>query len=149
MNNIDKTAITINTYNKYAKAYEEKFMDVSSYKYSLDKFVSLIPDKAKILDIACGPGNIARYLVEKNRNFDILGIDLSEAMIKLAQANVPSADFIVQDIRKLNIRPETYDAAIASFCLPFLTNKEAKKLFKNISSLLKPNPSLSFITQKT
>ena len=34
-------------------------------------------DKAKLLEIGCGPGNITKYLLSKRTDFNIFGIDTS------------------------------------------------------------------------
>ena len=56
--------------------------DKVDIKY-LDKFLSLLPKKARILDVGCGPGNFTKYFLEKD--FIAKGIDLSTEMIKIAR----------------------------------------------------------------
>ena len=66
-------------FNKYALSYSEKFMDVSQYADTLDVFCNGLPASAKVLDIACGPGNIAKYLLNKHPDMQLTGIDLARS----------------------------------------------------------------------
>jgi len=136
---MDKTERTIETYNKHADSYENKFMDFDSYKKRTKAFCEILKPEVSILDIGCGPGNVVRQLVESGKEFEILGIDLSTEMINRARANVisPRIKFIVGDVRELGLERNRFDAVIASFCLPHLTNEETEKLIEDISKVLR------------
>jgi ubiquinone/menaquinone biosynthesis C-methylase UbiE len=58
-------------------------------------------------------------------------------MIHLAKKNVPSANFLVRDIRNLSVLENDYDAAIAAFSIVHLSNDEVFNLIKDVGSLLK------------
>jgi len=133
---MDKTAITINTYNLSANNYEKKFMDLHLYKDTLEFFSLLIRPSSNVLDLACGPGNVAKFLLERKPQLNIKGIDLSEKMIKLAKSNVPNAEFYIQDIRDLNFVSRQFDVIISSFCLPYLYDDEAKEFIFKISKII-------------
>jgi len=79
----DKSWQAVKTYNKIANRYTEIFFNDFSDKKELDKFLSLLPRRAKILDVGCGPGNFTQYFI--NRGFNSEGIDLSSEMIKIAK----------------------------------------------------------------
>lgn len=130
---MDKTEITIKTYDLSAKNYENKFMDLHLYKDTLEFFSELIIPSSNVLDLACGPGNIAKFLLDRKPQLNIIGIDLSQEMIKLAKNNVPNAEFYIHDIRALNFESEKFDVIITSFCLPYLYDAEAKEFIDNIS----------------
>jgi ubiquinone/menaquinone biosynthesis C-methylase UbiE len=134
---VDKTAKTIEAYNDTAESFAERFMDLKLYRKNLAHFIDFLSPGSSVLDLGCGPGNIARLLVDSKREFKVCGIDLSAAMVKLAAGNVPEASFRVGDIRWLDKRPGEYDAVVASFCLPHLTDEEAGDLIKNIGYVLK------------
>jgi len=92
-----------------------------------------------LLEIGCGPGNITQYLLEKNSDFDILGIDIAPNMIELAKKNNPTADFAVMDTREINTLNSKYDGIIAGFCLPYLSQTECEDLILNSYELLNDN----------
>lgn len=135
---MDNNKIAVAVFDKHAQAYQEKFMDVSLYADELDDFCRYVSKSgAEILELACGPGNVTRYLLGKRKDFKILGTDLSQNMIHLASLNNPDARFQLLDCRQGNSLGGTFDAIVCSFCLPYLTNEECLKLIKDASALLK------------
>jgi len=133
----DKSVEASLVFNKYASEYQEKFMDVSLYKGALKTFCNLIKkENAKVLDIACGPGNVTKYLLSEKPNLIVFGIDLATNMIALARGNNPSATFKVMDCRSISSLTEKFDAVVGAFCLPYLSREETHKLVNDISVLL-------------
>jgi SAM-dependent methyltransferase len=63
----------------------------------------------RIVDVGCGSGTLARRLVD--RGYDVVGIDISPAMIRLARAKVPEARFRVGSL--IDARIPRSDAVIA------------------------------------
>ncbi|GBC62812.1 class I SAM-dependent methyltransferase [Desulfonema ishimotonii] len=135
---MDKTRRTIETYDQCAESFEQKFMDLALYKDSLTCFSERLRPGDAVLDLGCGPGNVSKFLTERVRDLHLLGIDLSEEMVRLARKNVPGAEFRAWDIRKLRLENRSFDAVVAAFCLPFLYDAEAEALIHRVGSLLKP-----------
>lgn len=126
-------------FDKSAKIYQDKFMDVSLYAEPLKLFCDhLTTDHASILDIACGPGNLTKYLLDKRSDYAVLGIDLSQKMLSLARMNNPNAKFQLMDCREIDTIKQKFDGITCGFCLPYLTREEAIALIENVSGLLKP-----------
>jgi len=137
---MDKTRTAVEIFDQCAKAYQDKYMDLDLYHDSFDLFCASVDRKdAEVLDIACGPGNITRYLLKKRSDFRILGVDLSSNMIGLAKTNNPAAEFQIMDCREIEKVSKTFDAVICGFGLPYLSKEEALKLIKDVSGLLRPN----------
>jgi len=133
----DKTTNAVAIFNKYASEYQDKFMNTAMYHDTFDFFCdALNNEKAGILELACGPGNITRYLLAKNPEFKILGIDLAPGMLKLAKENNPSAEFKLMDCRTISGLDKKFDAIMCGFCLPYLNKEEALKLIVDASNLL-------------
>jgi ubiquinone/menaquinone biosynthesis C-methylase UbiE len=146
---MDKYEKTIETYNKVAKQFQNNFMDLDLYNDSFDKFCNMIEKQnADIFEIACGPGNITKYLLHQRPDFRIFGIDLSSSMIELAKENIPNADFKLMDCRDISQIDERFDAIMCGFCLPYLTREEAAKLISDASELLNPNGLLYISTME-
>ncbi len=140
---------SIETYNKAAKNYQDKVMEIDLYNDTYDKFCALIDKKnPEILEVACGPGNVTKYLYSKRPDFKILGIDLAPNMIELAKINNPQADFKVMDCRNINKLNKKYDAIMCGFCMPYLSQQECSKLIADFSKLLNPNGLLYFSTME-
>ncbi|MCL1080121.1 class I SAM-dependent methyltransferase [Parashewanella spongiae] len=146
---MDKYTVTVSTFNKRAKQYQDKYMDFDFYLDTYDRFCELVPKvKAHILDIGCGPGNIAKYLLKKRADYRIHGIDLAPKMIELAILNNPSASFDVMDIRSIIQLKNEYDAVICGFCTPYLSKKDVEHLINNVRGLLKKSGILYISTME-
>jgi predicted TPR repeat methyltransferase len=127
-----------NLFDKYASWYADNHMDVQMYSNALDIFLEQLADpSANVLDIACGPGNIASYLLHKNPSLKILGIDKSPNMVKIAKSKVPNATFEVMDVHHIANLDNSYSGIVLAFLLPYLQPKLHDSLFFNIKSKLK------------
>lgn len=146
---MNKTKIAVDIFDKYASNYQSKFMDVSSYYDGFDLFCKNIPkENAEILELACGPGNITKYLLDKRPDFKILGTDLAPNMIELAKINNPTAQFELMDSRDISKIEKTYDAIMCGFCLPYLTKEEAIQLIADAAKILNSNAVIYISTME-
>jgi trans-aconitate methyltransferase len=128
---------TFTTWNKVASLYQDKFMDLTLYNETYDFIYNNISiEKAAILEIGCGPGNITRYLLAKRPDFNIYGIDIAPKMISLAEKNNPTAKFAVMDSRDINTLSSKYNGIIAGFCIPYLSPVDVAKLIADCNNLL-------------
>lgn len=128
---------SVNTWNKVANSYQEKFMGLDLYNDTYDVFLNLITKKnASVLEIGCGPGNITKYLLSKKASLKIKGIDISENMIALARKNNPSAEFEIMDSRNIDNLNIKFDAIISGFCIPYLSKDDCSKLLADCKNLL-------------
>jgi len=134
---MDKAEETKNTYNNIASLYEEKFMDMTFYNETYDRFCDLLDNAdASILEIGCGPGNITKYLLTKSPSYQILAIDIAEKMIDLAKKNNPSAEFKVLDAQSIATLPGKFNGIVAGFCIPYLDPLETETFIQNAYQLL-------------
>jgi 2-polyprenyl-3-methyl-5-hydroxy-6-metoxy-1,4-benzoquinol methylase len=134
---MDKYQESFYTWNKIAEIYEDKFMDLDLYNDTYDVFLNLIPKtNSSVLEIGCGPGNISKYLLTKNSDLKIKGIDISEKMIELAGKNNPSAEFEIMDTREIHCLNDNFDAIMCGFCIPYLSQSDCLKLIIDCKKLL-------------
>lgn len=146
---MDHSKNSVSIFNKYAREYQDKFMDVSLYHDTFDIFCDSIPKiGAEILELACGPGNITKYLLNKRPDFKILGTDLSENMLTLAKKNNPGAVFQLMDARAIHLLNHQYDAIMVGFCLPYLSKKEVFKLISDSNKILSSDGILYISTME-
>lgn len=140
---MDRYKETFETWNKIASLYEERFMDLDLYNHTYDHICDLITkDKAKLLEIGCGPGNITKYLLSKRPDFNIFGIDIATNMIELAKKNNPTACYAIMDSRQISNLKTKYDGIICGFCLPYLSQTESKTFIADCYHLLNKNGHL-------
>jgi ubiquinone/menaquinone biosynthesis C-methylase UbiE len=146
---MDETQTTIHSYNQNAKAYADKFMCHAPYVKQAKTFAQLLGCGNSVLDIGCGPGNVAKQLLAV-KPLQITGVDLSGEMVKLASANVPSGRFYCQDIRHVDFDEASFDAVVLSFSIVHLQDAEADKLLRKAISWTKRNGHLfvSFMAGK-
>ena len=142
---MDNTKNAVAIFDKLANLYQTKFMDVRLYHEALDYYCATATNSGEILELACGPGNITRYLLNKRPDLKILATDLSPVMIKLAQTNNPEAQFMLMDCRNMPDN-ETYDGIICGFAMPYLTRDEALQLIETAANRLKPRGLLYIST---
>lgn len=125
---MDKYEETFSTWNKMALLYQEKFMDLRLYDESYDVICGNVKMGGSVLDLACGPGNISRYLLQRRPDLNVLGIDISANMVDLARKNIPGARFIKMDCRNFEDLGKKFDAIVGGFCLPYLSQVESAQL---------------------
>src|SRR5262245_18116996 len=74
-------------------------------------------ERGLVIDLGCGSGILAGQL--SDCGFDVLGIDISEAMIDLARQRVPKGVFRVQSLLAAELPPCVAVAAVGE-CLNYL-----------------------------
>jgi SAM-dependent methyltransferase len=93
-----------------------------------------------IVDLGCGSGLWAGQLVKAH--YQVLGIDISPAMISLARKRVPQAGFRIESLFKADIPPCRAVTSISE-CLNYLfdsdnDNHRLNRLFRRIYNALAP-----------
>ena len=68
-----------------------------------------VGDGVRLIDIACGSGFAAHLAAE--RNAQVSGLDAAEALVAIARARTPSADFRVGDMFDLPFADDSFDVA--------------------------------------
>jgi len=127
-------------YDKIAEEYQADRHTLDNMK-ELEEFAGLLPKKAKILDAGCGAGvPVARFLIESG--FDVVGIDFSENMLKLARKNVPKATFIRKDMTKLDFADDSFDGLTAFYSIIHVPREKHFSLFESFHRILKPHGTI-------
>src|SRR5437879_1793467 len=74
--------------------------------------LSRVPAGARVFDLCCGSGQMARELSQQG--YEVVGLDGSEQMLDLARQNAPSASFVLADARHFSF-VHIFDAVLSSF----------------------------------
>lgn len=127
-----------NTYEKFQELYWD-FMAERLHKKRLSRQhhqdlepVSYVIDKYKpksILDVGCGSGRF--FKLYKEKNIDVVGIDISEKALKKAKEMYP-------DIKTIKMRVEDiefafrFDLAISNRTLQHITRRNIEKAVKKL-----------------
>lgn len=124
-------------------------MDVSMYAKSFDFLLSFIQkENAEVLEIACGPGNITKHLLNRKPDLIFNATDLSENMINLAKQNNPTANCFLLDAREIKRLAKKYDVIIAGFAFPYLNLEEVAQFIAEASGMLNEHGLLYISTME-
>ena len=126
-------------YNRY---WSERFHQVA-FPALQRIFLAHFSGKAKVLDVCCGTGHLARLLV--SRGLRVTGIDVSPEMVRYARQNAPDAEFIVADCREF-CPPGRFHGALCTFdsLNHILTQPELRQVFANVGRALRKGGLFAF-----
>ena len=128
-------------FSRHALAYQRRLEDVMSRGESVgrSRAMELLDARPgmRILDLACGPGNLSRRLAKLvSPGGEVVGVDLAAGMIELARsAGIANARFEVMDIELLELPDESFDAAICGHGFQFASDlpraiSEARRMLR-------------------
>lgn len=103
----------------------------------IKRALAFAPSTGKALDVGCGAGGrFVRRL--RDQEFDVMGVDASSEMIKLAQANHPDVRFMAANIIDWDT-DETFDFILAWDCLFHLPLNMQKPVLSKLCGMLSAN----------
>lgn len=126
-------------YDWVYKWYITKTMDVAMKLLSPD-------GRERILDVACGTGELERRVMAVHPAQAIVGVDLTEAMLAKARTKLaafPHIVFYQADSAALPFPDASFDTVITSSSLHYMRNPE--RVFSEFSRVLSPNGRLIII----
>ena len=127
---------TISTYRKLAQKYKKNVRSHELDHQFLAKFLLRLSPKQKILDMGTGTGEIANE-ISKNRGVDVVAIDASPEMLKIARKSYPNLKFRKMDLRTLKFKANSFDGIIANYSLIHLQDDELESVFEQVFRILR------------
>ncbi|MCE6999817.1 class I SAM-dependent methyltransferase [Saccharothrix sp. S26] len=125
--------------------YEEAFGRPPAVDEGVRLVLDRVPPHAKILDIGSGTGRpVAEDLAAAGH--DVLGVDVSAAMVEIARGQVPRARFVHADIREWESQDASWDAVCAFFPFLQMTRDEVVAVLAKIARWLTPGGVLALVT---
>ncbi len=102
-----------------------------------------------IVDLGCSTGNLVFYLksILKETKFSYLGIDNSNAMLKIASSKYSEDHIKFRNEDISHLKKITSNVICSNFCLQFIPPAKRKNILKNIYTYLEPN-GLLFLSEK-
>lgn len=130
-------------YELHAKNYDtDRDRSLGVEQTWLDRFVSLLPPHASILDIGCGHGEpIAQCLI--GNGFGVQGIDTSPTLIALCHKRFPLHRWLVEDMRMLCLG-RAFQGLIAWDSFFHLAPDDQRQMFSIFRSHAQPGAVLMF-----
>jgi len=136
----------IDCYNLTAENYAKQFIDELSHKHLdrilLSQFAQENKD-GRCIDLGCGPGQTTKFLFNCGMG-NIIGTDLSSAMISKAKEINPQIHFEVADMLNLHYKDKSFSAAVAFYAIVNFTLEKVKIAFKEIKRILKDGGQVLF-----
>ncbi len=121
-----------------ARDYDEMDHREVNTKF-IDDFLQYQPDLTSVVDLGTGPAHIPIELVQRWPDAKVLGIDLADSMLEVAERNVQAAGLAEQvglcrdDAKALDLPSETFSAVISNSIVhhlpePILVLQEAARI---------------------
>ena len=136
MNNMD---------DEYKSAkYYNKFLHLFVWRIRKKVLEIVIRNKYKtILDVCCGTGNQLKLL--KKHGVDGTGVDLSKAMLVIAEFGKIKVKCHEQDAENITFNNGLFDMTMTTFALHEKSNSSAKKILNEMIRLTKKNGHLIIV----
>lgn len=123
-------------FDRIGKAYEQAFSDREAQLGLGRALIRGLPSRARVLDHGCGAGlPTARQLADAG--LEVLGVDESERMLRLAGERVPAARFEQRDLRDLDPTLGTFDAVTSFFALLMLPRADIPGVLAGLAARMR------------
>jgi len=131
----EKKEIVRKGYDEIAREYQAN-RHVFDNVEVLKEFSNYLPKNARILDAGCGAGvPCARLLVQAG--FEVVGVDFSSNMLRLARKSVPEATLIKEDMTRLGFRDNSFDGLVALYSIIHVPREMHASLYQSFHRILK------------
>jgi SAM-dependent methyltransferase len=132
------------SYDLVADEYTRRIFEELEHKpldrQLLDRFAARVQSIGPACDLGCGPGHVARYLQE--RGVQVVGIDLSPAMVSHARELNPGIEFRQGDMRSLEIEDKAWGGIAAFYSLIHIPPPEVVPVLGELKRVLRPGGTL-------
>lgn len=132
------------TYDRLAEPYAKNLAGELTDKplecQILERFAAEVKDVGPVLDIGCGPGQVARHL--HDRGVRVCGLDLSPAMIEQARRLHPGLDFRVGDMFAIDAPDGMWAGITAFYSIVHIPRERLRQAFVELRRVLRPGGTL-------
>lgn len=133
---------TRDSYNRLAPEYARRMADELAHKPLDRQLLDAFAEAAQglICDLGCGPGQVAGYLHE--RGCEVVGVDLSDAMVEQARLLHPGLRFLQADMRRLPFDDGALGGIVAFYSLIHLPPDELPVALRELRRVMREGASL-------
>lgn len=137
----------IKTYNATAENYAATRIDELSKKHFdrliLKEFARLNENTGTCADLGCGPGQTTKFLFDAGLQ-DIIGIDISPVMVKVARRIFPLIKFETADLLALPYPEKYFGSVVAFYAIVHFDYHQVDLAFKEVNRVLKKGAHFLF-----
>jgi ubiquinone/menaquinone biosynthesis C-methylase UbiE len=124
-------------FDQLAEMYQGEHSSNPFQAALVERVSALLPADTSVVDLGCGTGvPTAKILTESGHR--VVGVDISEGMLKLARDQVPAAEFVHANFAELPDDFGSFEAATAFFSLLMLSKADIEKTLDKVAAWLKP-----------
>lgn len=127
---------TKNSYEKSSRIFIEQWQDTNRIDSGkIETFISLIPPKAKILDVGAGFGKDVHYLCQKG--FDCIGIDFCDGFIEQSKQLYDDVTICKMNFLTIDFAENSFDALWSRGALFHISKKDFRRVIQKLSTILR------------
>lgn len=131
---------TQTSYDRVADEYARRLFDELQHKpldrQLLDRFAAAVRDLGPACDMGCGPGQVARYL--HDRNVAVCGVDLSAGLVEQARRLTPAVEFRQGDLTALDVPDGSWAGVAAFYSLIHTPRADMVRALRELRRVLRP-----------
>ncbi len=128
------------SFDQVAERYATQFFDELDRKpfdrERLQAFAARCPPWEPVLEVGCGPGHVGRFVGALGPR--VIGLDLSEQTVRIAQRLNPHLRFMVGDMRALPLRDGACGALLAFYSLIYFEAPTTAVILREYRRVLRP-----------
>ena len=124
------------TYDRIAGDWASDHAGDTWWREGTEKFASMLPHGARVLDAGCGSGQKAKFF--EDRGVHVIGIDFSEKLLEIARQTAPASEFRLLDLRDIHALPEVFDGVFAQASLLHIHKADTFAVISGMVSRLVP-----------
>jgi ubiquinone/menaquinone biosynthesis C-methylase UbiE len=101
-------------------------------------FVELIKGRTvgRVADVGCGPGRVAAFLAE--HGLDVIGVDVSQAMLAVSRAAHPHIKFVEGQVDALPIETGALAGAVCWYSIIYTPRDRLAEAYGELMRVLRP-----------
>jgi SAM-dependent methyltransferase len=138
--------LTDDAWETHAGWWQDEFTEGADPEYE-EQMLPLVAEHlqgaARVLDIGCGEGQVARHIARAVGAKRVVGVDPSAAQIAVAESRGGGPRYARAEADRLPVPDESFDAAVA--CLVFEHITEVDGALAEVARVLKPGGVFLFL----
>lgn len=133
----------IKQYDLWARVYDVLWRRYVNKTVPVAQEAAAVAPGERIVDLACGTGELGRRLVDSVPDVEIVGVDLASSMIERARSKhegQPRVRFERADVHDLPFEEDAFDVAVCANTFHYFTEPEA--VLREAARVLRPDGRL-------